>query len=90
MAICLHSDGQIYIETNNSKHEYRTGLKYTPGISTEIDLEYDNGRITINGEILNVEMNEYSGDNTLSSINYSSGNAFHGSIYAVRVYNIEE
>lgn len=90
LAICLHGDGQIFIETNNGRHEYRTGLKYTPRVGTEINLEYDNGRITINGEILNVEMNEYNGDNELSSINYSSGNAFHGRIYAVRVYNIEE
>lgn len=90
LAICLHDDGSINITTNNQRHEYSTGLRYSPREGKEIDLEYNNGVVTINGVVLNVEMNEYNGDNELSSINYSNGNAFHGYIYSVRVYNIND
>lgn len=90
LAICLHDDGSIYITTNNQEHEYSTGLKYSPGVGKEIDLEYNNGMVTINGVVLNVEMDEYGGDNVLSSINFSSGNAFYGYINSVRVYNIDD
>lgn len=44
--------------------------------------------ILINGVQIDVEMNEFEGDNLLSSINYGSGNAFYGTISQVRVYNI--
>ena len=90
LGICLHDDGSIYIETNNMRNEYETGLIYFPGEDRNIDLEYNHGRILINGLKINVEMDETNGDNILSSINYSSGNAFYGTISQVRVYNITD
>lgn len=88
LAICLHENGYIYIETNNGRNKYNTGLTYKPNAGTKIDLEYNKGKLTINGVSMDVDMNEESGDNVLSSINYSSANAFYGSIYLVKVYNI--
>jgi hypothetical protein len=90
LGICLHNDGSIYIETNNMRNKYETGLIYCPGEYRNIDLEYNHGRIIINGEEIDVEMDETNGDNILSSINYSSGNAFYGTISQVRVYNITD
>ena len=90
IGVSLRENGQIFIETNNGENEYATGLTYIPRQYKEIDLEYDNGLVTINGVKLKVNMNEYNGDNTLSSINYGRGIAFLGYIHSVRVYNIED
>ena len=89
VGVCLHDDGDIFIETDNGDFEYGTGLTYFPERFKEINLEYDHGTLTINGVQRKIKMNEYNGDNILSSINFSSGNAFHGYIHSVRVYNIE-
>ena len=90
IGVSLRENGQIFIETDNGENEYGTGLTYIPRQFKEIDLEYDNGSVTINGVKLKVKMNEYNGDNTLSSINYGKGLAFLGYIHSVRVYNISE
>lgn len=90
LGICLHDDGSIHIETNNMRNKYETGLIYCPGEDRNIDLEYNHGRILINDVEIDVEMDEDNGDNILSSINYSSGNAFYGIISRVRIYNITD
>lgn len=90
IGISLRDNGSVFVETNNGEYEYGTGLTYFPGQFKEIDLEYDHGLVTINGVKIKVKMNEYNGDNVLSSINFGSGNAFYGYIHSVRVYNIED
>jgi hypothetical protein len=92
MAICLHDNGEIYIEADNSSVEVGTGLTYVAGIYKEIDLEYDHGTVIINGVRRQVQLNEYNGDNILSSINYGIGGGFgfNGYIHSVRVYNYDD
>ena len=90
LGILLRSDGSIWIETNNMENAYPTGLTYTIRENKSIDLEYDNGFVTINGVKLKVEMDEYNGDDVLSSINYGNSVPFHGYISSLRVYNITE
>lgn len=90
LGVCLHEDGSIYITTNNGDHSYKTNLTYTPNEYRKMDIEYDHGKLYVNENVYDVEMNEYNGDNTLSSIDYSSGNAFLGYINSVRVYNIDD
>lgn len=90
LGISLHENGSIFIETDNGDFKYSTGLTYIAGHAKEIDLEYNNGLLTINGKKIEVLMDEYCGDNDLSSINFSRGIAFYGRIYFVRVYNIED
>lgn len=87
-SICLHEDGSIWIETNNFRNKYNTGLTYKLKAGTKIDLEYNKGRLTINGVSLDIDMDEESGDNELSSVNYGCGEAFYGYIYLLKVYNI--
>lgn len=88
LGVCLNEDGSVYVTTNNQRYKYDTGLKYQPGISCAMNVEYNRGEITINGRQFDIEMNEFDGDNNLSSKNYSNGRAFLGYISSVRVYNI--
>ena len=88
LGVRLNEDGSIYVTTNNQRYTYDTGLKYQPGISCAMNVEYNHGKLTINGRQFDIEMNEIDGDNNLSSKNYSNGIAFLGYISSVRVYNI--
>ena len=88
IGVLLTPDGEIQISTNNQRNYYSTGIRYSKNTTEYIDLEFNNGTIIINGvTIKNVDMNRTDGDNTLTSINYSNGVAFHGIIKNVKVYN---
>lgn len=88
LGVQLTNAGDINITTNNQRNTYPTGITYTMGESKQIDIEYNNGEMIVNGvRIPNVEIDRTSGDNNLSSTNFSNGMAFHGYIKNVRVYN---
>jgi serine/threonine protein kinase len=79
-------NGQIYISTNNADKYYNTGKNYQLDTWNYVSVEYYYGRVSVNGgDWFNVEMNTEGGDNVLSSINYSSGNAFNGYLSSIEV-----
>jgi|GEM_PF-2653464 len=79
-------NGQIYISTNNQSKYYDTNNTYQLNQWNYMSVEYYYGRVSVNGgDWFNVEMNINGGDNVLSSINYSSGNAFNGYLSGIEV-----
>lgn len=81
-------DGIIFIKTNNGRHIYNTGIKYDIVRWNKLDIRYHYGTIYINDKkIDNVQMNMSDGNNSISSINFSSGNVFNGKIRNIKVYN---
>ena len=80
LAIMLNEDNTISITTNNGRHSYSTSIHYSMNERKHIDLEYNDGTLTINGNEMHVDMDEENGDNVLSSWNYSYGGAFKGTL----------
>ena len=85
-------NGIIFLETNNGRHIYTTEISYLPNQWNKLELMHENGVIylKINSNIKtidNVLMNMSEGDNTISSIDFSSGNVFNGKIKNLKIYN---
>lgn len=81
IGVCLYKNGTISITTNNGRNHYETDLTYSIKNYTRIDMEYNHGQLTINGQRLSIYMDtEGNWDNRFHSVNYSSGTAFKGYI----------
>lgn len=84
------NNGKIYISTNNQEKYHSTGETYQLSTWNYISVEYNYGSVRVNnGNWFSIDMNTQDGDNVLSSINYSSGNAFKGYLYNIYVANLE-
>ena len=89
LGICLKSDRHIYITTHNHNNLFDTGIPYSVNEYNDIDLEFNNGEITINGKILQVGNLEISADDfVFTSVCYSTSNAFKGYIKNISIYNL--
>ena len=89
LGICLKSDGLIYITTNNHNNTFDTGIPYQIKNYNDITLEYNEGVVTINGKKLRVgDIDLSEGDLVLTSMCYSTGNAFKGYIKDLSVINV--
>jgi hypothetical protein len=83
------NNGKIYISINNQYHDYETGETYKLNIWNYIVVEYNYSSVRVNnGNYFDVDMNTHNGDNVLSSINYSNGNAFKGYLNNIVVSNL--
>jgi hypothetical protein len=90
LGINLLDNGKIYISTNNQENYYNIGETYQLNTWNYISVEYNYGFVRVNnGNWFRVDMNTQDGDNELSSINYSSGNAFKGYLCNIYVTNLE-
>jgi hypothetical protein len=84
------NNGNIYISTNNQEKYYNTGYTYQLNTWNNITVEYNYGSIKVNNDKwFSVDINTQDGDNVLSSINYSNGNAFKGYLSNIVVANLE-
>lgn len=79
-ALGILGDGKIRIETNNGRNVFQTNIPSKQGKWQHIDLVHDDGRITINGKVLQIGTVHGPGDNVLSSVDFSDGNSFSGKI----------
>ncbi|GHV11012.1 hypothetical protein FACS1894162_6030 [Bacteroidia bacterium] len=83
-------NGKIYISTNNQRNYHDTGETYQLSAWNYISVEYNYGSVRVNnGNWFSVDINTQDGDNVLSSINYSNGNAFKGYLSNIVVANLE-
>ena len=81
-------NGVIYIYTDNGRHSYNTGIVYNMYSWNKLVLRYKNGVVYINDKVItDVIMNKVDGDNEITSMNYSCGDAFYGIIRNLKVYN---
>ena len=88
LGVFLSEDGIIEITTNNQRNRYKTPVKYKLDDWNTINLEYNNGTLTLNGHVIeNVSINPYDGDNYLSDTNYSNGITFKGRLAGIKVYS---
>ena len=90
LIVYLHEDGTIHISTNNHKNTYYTNVPYPVDKYMTIDLEYDYGVLYFNGKKMDIEMDtseqDYC-DKAFHSLDYASGDAFHGYIKDVKIYS---
>ena len=87
--IGVDSNGKVLLKTNNMDNIYRTNTKCYLNEYTDIDMEYDNGIMTINGQRIVVDMDVSDDcDNRFHSINYGTGiGAFKGYIKNLKIYS---
>ena len=79
LGIYLRND-EIVVYTWNFDNKYTTNISQPLGQTHHIDLEYNNGQLTINDKQMIIDMNENPSDKTLTSLNYSNGDAFKGTL----------
>lgn len=90
LGVCLKSDGKIHITTHNHNNIYDTDISYLLNEYNDVNLEYNNGDVIINGNVLHVGMLNISNDDLIfTSKCYSTGNAFKGYIKDISIYNID-
>ena len=83
LAINIDSNLRVFITTNNGDHIYSTQLSCRLNSLNHLDLKFNNGSMTVNGMTFQTIMNV--SDNVLTSVNYSNGKAYKGSLRNVIV-----
>ncbi len=70
----------IYAATNNYDNYFDTAIRFEFETWQRIDLVYDNGKLYINGRVLDIGPLTQSTENVLTSVNFASGLCFKGYI----------
>ena len=86
LKVCFNKDKTISIITNNGDFEYKTNLTYTKNQYIDINMEYDDGTLIINGQSIPIDMEE-TGWCSFYSTNWCCGHAFYGYLKDFRVYS---
>lgn len=92
LSVYLKDDNTVSIKTDNGDHVYTTNCSYELNGWNHIDVEYNNGTLTVNGQKQQAQLNTEDGDNKLTSKNYSYGGAFQGKLknIVVKTFNPAE
>ena len=80
-------DGKVRIGINNGSQYFETPVTFKEGTWQHIDLVYKAGVVTINGNAIKTGTMNGSGNNILSSNNFSNGHCFKGTIRNLVVKN---
>ena len=88
LALVLKDNNTICVRTNNGSNSFDTPVTYKNGEWQHIDLLYNDGEVTINGNRINTGKLNGPGDNILSSNNFSNGHSFKGNIKNLVVKNV--
>ena len=86
LGVCLKNDGKIYVTTNNMGNYYETDLNYSINEYVDIDMEYKDGVLYMNGQHIDIDMRTPH-DGQFHSVNYGTGSAFKGYIKDLRIYS---
>lgn len=85
LGVNLNDDGHVCFSINNHEASFTTNISYIPGQYTHIELFYEKGTIKINDEEFENIVLDTPFDSTLSSLDYSSGDAFKGMLKNIEV-----
>ncbi|MBR2747118.1 MAG: hypothetical protein IKD95_02000, partial [Bacteroidales bacterium] len=76
----IFKDGKLVIQTNNQRNSFTTKTTFKYDTWQTVDLYYNYGSITFNGEHIPVGELNGPGYNDISSNNMSNGHALKGAI----------
>lgn len=91
LGLYLENDRLMYISTNNQENYYPIGKRYPIDEYVDINMEYNHGILTLNGQQFYIDMTtDGYWDNAFHSINYSNGTAFKGYLKDVTIFSYSD
>lgn len=82
----VNDDQCVYISTNNHDNHYTTKTMATPGTLTHLEIIFDHGTLSVNGEKFPIELDTNFGeDPNLSSTDCSCGETFKGTLKNIQI-----
>lgn len=85
LGVHLDDERHVCFSINNHEASFITNISYTTGQNTHIELFYKKGTLKINDEEFDNIVLNTPFDTTLSSCDYSCGNAFKGMLKNIQV-----